>query len=172
LYRLFSNSLDLEDGAGAERWCREGGRRFPKDPYFTECQFELMGIPGQRVDVPKAWHILEEDVSLWPPNARDFRRRRDQLLVAFALVNAGLKDSADRVARRSRTDDVSVDPNRELQYIEAALRNRLGDRGEALRLLELYLAVNAQDRSGLARDPSWWWQGLHDDPRFKRLVLQ
>lgn len=169
LYRLFSNSLDLEDGAGAERWCREGGRRFPKDPYFTECQFELMGIPGQAVDVPQAWRILEEDVSLWPPNARDFRRRRDQLLVALALVNAGLKDSADHVARRSRAD-ASVDPNRELLYIEAALRNRLGDRDEALRLLGLYLAVNPQDRVSLANDPSWWWQGLHDNPRFKELV--
>jgi len=170
LYRLFVNSVDLGDGAGAERWCREGGRRFPKDPYFTECQFELMGIPGQPVDVAKAWRVLEEDVNLWPPNARDFRRRRDQVLVGFALLNAGLKDSADRVARRSRTDDASVDPNRELQYIEAALRNRLGDRDEALRLLQLYLAVNPQDRAALAADPSWWWQGLRDDPRFKQLV--
>ncbi len=172
LYRLFSNSHDLEDGAGAERWCREGMRRFPKDPYFTECQFELMGIPGQRVDVPKAWQILEQDVALWPPNSRDFRRRRDQLLVALALVNAGLKDSADRVARRARTDDASVDPNRELTYIEAALRNRLGDRAEAVRLLQLYLAVNPQDRASVASDPSWWWQGLHEDPGFKRLVAQ
>jgi len=172
LYRLFSNSHDLEDGAGAERWCREGARRFPKDPYFTECQFEVMGIPGQRVDVPKAWHVLEQDVALWPPNARDFRRRRDQLLVALALVNAGLKDSADHVASRARTNDATVDPNRELQYFEAAVRNRLGDRAEALRLLQLYLAVNPQDRTSLANDQSWWWQGLHEDPRFKRLVQQ
>jgi tetratricopeptide (TPR) repeat protein len=170
LYRLFSMSVDLADGAGADRWCREGGRRFPKDPYFTECQFELMGIPGQPVDVPKAWRVLEEDVSLWPPNARDFRRRRDELLVGFALVNAGLKDSADHVASRARTSDATIDPNRELVYIEAALRNRLGDRDEALRLLQLYLAVNPQDATSLASDPSWWWQGLHDDPRFKRLV--
>jgi hypothetical protein len=169
LYRLFTSSLDLEDGAGAERWCREGQRRFPTDPYFTECQFELMALPGQTVDVPQAWRIVDEDVNLWPPNARDFRRRRDQMLMAFVLVNAGLKDSADRVALRARAD-ASVDPNRELVYFEAALRNRLGERDESLRLLGLYVATNPQDRNTLANDQSWWWRGVHDDPRFKRLV--
>ena len=171
LYRLFSMSLDLEDPAGADRWCKEGGRRFPKDPYFTECQFEAMALPGQPPDVAGAWRILEQDVSLWPPNARDFRRRRDQLLVSFVLLNAGLKDSADRVARRSRAD-ASVDPNRELIYIEAMLRNRLGDRDESLRLLAEYLAANPQDRMTLANDQTWWWRGVRDDPRFKQLVGQ
>jgi len=169
LYRLFSTSVDLEDGAGADRWCREGGRRFPKDPYFTECQFELMALPGQPVDVAKAWKVLEQDVALWPPNARDFRRRRDQIFVAMALANAGLKDSADRVARRSRAD-ATVDPTLDLVYFEAMLRNRLGDRDEALRLLEQYLATNPQDRATLAADQTWWWRGLRDDPRFKQLV--
>jgi len=171
LYRLFSMSVDLEDPAGAERWCTEGGRRFPKDPYFTECQFEQMAIPGQPPDVAKAWRILEEDVALWAPNQRDYRRRRDQLLVSFVLLNAGLKDSADRVALRSRAD-ATVDPNRELIYFEAALRNRMGDRDESLRLLGQYFAANPQDRMTLANDESWWWHGVHEDPRFKQLVGQ
>ncbi len=171
LYRLFSMSVDLEDPAGAERWCTEGGRRFPKDPYFTECQFEQMAIPGQPPDVAKAWRILEEDVALWPPNQRDYRRRRDQLLVSFVLLNAGLKDSADRVALRSRAD-ATVDPNRELIYFEASLRNRMGDRDESLRLLAQYFAANPQDRMTLANDESWWWHGVHEDPRFKQLVGQ
>ncbi len=169
VYRLFSTSADLEDGAGAAQWCQEGGRRFPQDPYFTECQFELMAIPGQKVDVKRAWRVLEADVALYPPNARDFRRRRDQLLVAMALANAGLKDSAARVAVRSRAD-AAVDPNRELVYFEAMLRNLLGERDESLRLLGVYLAVNPNDRQGLANDESWWWRGVHDDPRFKALV--
>ncbi|HEX9395090.1 MAG TPA: serine/threonine-protein kinase, partial [Gemmatimonadales bacterium] len=118
VYRLFSTSADLEDGAGAAQWCQEGGRRFPQDPYFTECQIELMAIPGQKVDVKRAWKLLEADVALYPPNARDFRRRRDQLIVGLALANAGLKDSAARLAVRSRAD-ASVDPNRELVYFEA-----------------------------------------------------
>jgi hypothetical protein len=121
------------------------------------------------VDVARAWKVLEQDVALWPPNARDFRRRRDQIFVAMALANAGLKDSADRVARRSRAD-ATVDPNRELVYFEAMLRNRLGDREESLRLLEQYLATNPQDRVTLANDQTWWWRGVHEDPRFKQLV--
>jgi serine/threonine-protein kinase len=169
VYRLFSTSADLEDGAGAAQWCQEGGRRFPQDPFFTECQIELMAIPGQKVNVGRAWKVLEQDVALYPPNARDFRRRRDQLLVALALANAGLKDSAARVAERSRAD-ASVDPNRELVYFEAMLRNLLGDRDESLRLLGVYLAVNPNDRVGLANDESWWWRGVHEDPRFKALV--
>jgi len=169
LYRLSSMSVDLEDPAGAERWCTEGGRRFPKDPYFTECQVEQMAIPGQTPDVARAWRILEQDVALWSPDQRDFRRRRDQLLVAFVLLNAGLKDSADRVARRSRAD-ATVDPTRDLIYTEAMLRNRLGDRDESLRLLTEYLAANPQDRITLANDQSWWWRGVHEDPRFKQLV--
>ncbi|HKE92291.1 MAG TPA: serine/threonine-protein kinase [Gemmatimonadales bacterium] len=169
LYRLSSMSVDLEDPAGAERWCTEGGRRFPKDPYFTECQVEQMAIPGQPPDVAKAWRILEQDVALWSPDQRDFRRRRDQLLVAFVLLNAGLKDSADRVARRSRAD-ATVDPTRDLLYTEAMLRNRLGDRDESLRLLTEYLAANPQDRITIANDQSWWWRGVHEDPRFKQLV--
>jgi len=169
VYRLFSTSEDLEDAAGAAQWCQEGGRRFPQDPFFTECQIELMALPGQKVDVKRAWRVLEEDVALYAPNARDFRRRRDQLLVALALANAGLKDSAARVALRSRAD-AAVDPNRELVYFEAMLRNQLGERDEALRLLGVYLATNPNDRLGLANDESWWWRGVHEDPRFKALV--
>ena len=171
IYRVVATSVDLSDPAGADRFCKEGGRRFPKDPFFTECQFELMAIPGQPVDVAKAWRALEEDVALYAPADRDFRRRRDQLLVSFVLLNAGLKDSADRVALRSRAD-ATVDPNRELIYFEAALRNRMGERDESLRLLSQYFAANPQDRMTLANDESWWWHGVHEDPRFKQLVGQ
>ncbi|HEY6223688.1 MAG TPA: hypothetical protein VIW26_07885, partial [Gemmatimonadales bacterium] len=130
---------------------------------------EQMAIPGQPPDVAKAWRILEHDVKLYPPADTAFRRRRDQLLVSFVLLNAGLKDSADRVARRSRAD-ATVDPNLELIYFEAMLRNRMGDRDESLRLLGQYLAANPQDRMQLANDESWWWHGVHEDPRFKQLV--
>ena len=171
IYRLVATSVDLSDPAGADRFCKEGGRRFPTDPFFTECQIEVMAIPGQPVDVAKAWRALEADVALYAPADRDFRRRRDQLLVGFVLLNAGLKDSADRVALRSRAD-ATVDPNRELIYFEGALRNRMGERDESLRLLSQYFAANPQDRMPLANDESWWWHGVHEDPRFKQLVGQ
>jgi len=170
LWRLFSASLDLEDAAEAGKWCREGYGRFPQDPSFTECQITLYALKGLRPDVPELWRLLDRNVALYPPPQRDFRRRYGQLEVAFALVNAGLKDSARAVALRARAG-ADVDPTRDLVYLEIMLRNLLDDRAQALQLLKLYLATNPQDKVNIARDSTWWFRGLRDDPEFKRLVL-
>jgi serine/threonine protein kinase/tetratricopeptide (TPR) repeat protein len=169
LYRLFSSSLDLEDGVEANHWCNEGLSRFPDDPSFSECQILVFALPGQKPDVDKAWQLLDQYVKLYPPNERDFRQREGQLMVAMALARAGLADSARAVALRARAD-ATIDPGRELLYFEALLRNMLGDRDEALRLVGVYLATNPQDRETMAKDDSWWWNGIRDDPRFKSLV--
>jgi hypothetical protein len=64
-----------------------------------------------------------------------------------------------------------VDPDRELLTVEAFLRDQLGDRDEALRLLKQYLVVHPEHRSGFASPRgSWWWRGLRSDPRFQELV--
>lgn len=169
LYRLYSGSLDLEDGVEAARWCDEGHRRFPSDPRFVECRISIMALPGRKPDVGNAWQLLAENVKLYPPNEREFRRRLGQLWVAMALARAGLPDSARAVAVRSRADP-SIDPARELVYFEVLLRNMLEDRDEALRLLGIYLATNPQDRASVASDDTWWLRGLRSDPRFKELV--
>ena len=169
LYRLFSSSLDLEDGVEANHWCDEGKLRFPEDPSFMECQILVFALPGQKPDIAKAWQLLDQYVRLYSPNEREFRQREGQLMVAMALARAGLADSARAVALRARAD-AAIDPGRELLYFEAMLRNMLGDRDEALRLVGVYLATNPQDRETMAKDESWWWQGIRDDPRFKTLV--
>ncbi len=169
LWRLYASSLDLEDGVEAARWCEEGLRRFPKEPEFTECRITLHALPGQRPEIARMWRLLEENVKLYPPHEREFRRRRGEMLVAMTLVRAGLPDSARRVALRARAD-ATVDPSRDLVYIEAMLRNMLGDRDEALRLVGVYLATNPQERVSMAKDQTWWWRGLRDDPRFRQLV--
>jgi eukaryotic-like serine/threonine-protein kinase len=169
LYRLFSSSLDLEDGVEANHWCEEGQQRFPTDPRFLECQILIFALPGEKPDVDEAWRLLAEYVKLSSPNEREFSQREGQLMVAMALVRAGLPDSARAVALRARAD-ATVDPGRELLYFEALLRNMLGDRDEALRLVGMYLATNPQDRETMAKDDSWWWNGIRDDPRFKSLV--
>jgi serine/threonine protein kinase/tetratricopeptide (TPR) repeat protein len=169
LWRLFQSSIDLDDGVEAKRWCQEGKRRFPKEPRFIECQLWLFAMRGQRPDVKSAWQLLDTNVALYPPNERDYRRRRGAFIVAMALARAGIPDSARAVALRARAD-ATIDPAREFLYIEAILRAMLGDRDEALRLLTTYLATNPQDRVSLAKDDTWWWTGLRDDPRFKKLV--
>ncbi|MGH7537705.1 MAG: protein kinase domain-containing protein [Gemmatimonadales bacterium] len=169
LWRLFSSSLDLEDAAEATKWCQEGYRRFPQDAGFTECQISLYALTGQKPDVGKLWRLLDQNVALYPPPQREFRRRRGALLVAMALAHAGLKDSARTVALSARAG-ADVDPTRDLVYVEILLRNLLGDRDEALQLLKLYLVTNPQDKMTIARDSTWWWRGLRGDPEFERLL--
>ena len=169
VWRLFSTSLDLEDGVEANHWCAEGRRRFPTDPRFAECQIWLFALKGQKPDIDKAWQLLEEYVRLSPPNQRDFLRLRGQMLVAMALARAGLADSAKAVAVRSRADP-TMDPPRELVSYEAIVRTILGEKDEAIRLLGVYYATNPQQRSTSDKDDSWWYRDLKGDPRYEALV--
>ncbi len=169
IWRLFNASLDLEDAVEARHWCEEGRRRFPEYNRFTECQIWLFTLKGQPPDVSRAWQLLTEYVQRTPPPQRDFQRRYGQMVVAMALARAGLRDSADAVARRARAD-AAIDPTRDLALLESYVRILLGDRDEALRLLSTYIATNPQFRASLARDQSWWFQDLREDPRFKALV--
>ena len=129
LWRLFAASLDLEDAAEAARWCGEGQRRFPSDPYFTECRISLYAIHGLKPDVPKLWGLVEQYARLYPQNQQEYRRKRAQIMLSMALANAGLRDSARAVALRSRADP-SVDPTNDLMYLEVAARNVMGDRDD------------------------------------------
>jgi TolB-like protein len=169
VWRLFQSSLDLEDGVEAEHWCGEGRRRFPADPRFAECQLWLLALKGQKPDPSRIWQLVDEYVKLSPPKQRDFIRLRGQMLATFGLARAGLADSARAVAVRSRAD-ASQDPPRELVYFEVLLRCILDDRDEALRLLKTYIATNPQVRANIARDESWWFKDLRQDPRYKELV--
>jgi hypothetical protein len=70
---------------------------------------------------------------------------------------------------RSR-GDISIDPTKDLAFYEAMLRAQLGDRDEAFKLLGTYLAANPQMRSGMARDETWVWRDLRQDPRYATVV--
>ena len=169
VWRLYSASLDLEDAAEAGRWCGEGQRRFPNDPFFTECRISLYAIRGMKPDVPALWKLVDQYAKMYPEAQQEYRRKRAQIMLSMALANAGLRDSARAVALRARGNP-TVDPTNDLMYLEVAARNVMGDRDEALRLLGTYLATNPQERESLARDETWFFRGLRDDPRFKALV--
>ncbi|HEX4561262.1 MAG TPA: hypothetical protein VH113_05455, partial [Gemmatimonadales bacterium] len=170
VWMLYATSLDLGDRTEASRWCQEGTRRFPDDSYFTECQISIYALKGgPKPDIPHLWKVLDQNVQQYPPADRDFRRDRGSVLVAMALSNAGLRDSARSVALRARAGQ-SADQSGDLYYTEMFLRNMLGDRQEALDLLARYLAVNPQERPNVAKDRTWWLDGLRDDPKFKALV--
>jgi eukaryotic-like serine/threonine-protein kinase len=169
VWRLYSASLDLEDAAEAQRWCEQGQRRFPNKPFFTECRISLYAIRGMKPDVPSLWKLVDQYALMYPEAQQEFRRKRAQILLSMALANANMKDSARAVAFRARGNP-AVDPTNDLVYLEVAARNVMGDREGALERLGTYLATNPQERESLARDQTWFFRGLRDDPRFKGLV--
>jgi len=166
LWRLFSTSYDLEDRIEADRWCRELGRRFPGDSRFTECQLWGMTMHDSEVDVDRAWALAEEYERMSLPQTAELDRRWAGMAVAAALARGGRADSARAVAERSR-GGASVDPARDLVYVEAFVRTILGDNDEALDLLTEYLAVVGLD-SGEVLD-HWWFDGLREEPRYRTL---
>jgi serine/threonine-protein kinase len=171
LWRLFAASLDLAQAVEAGKWCQTGQGRFADDPRFVECQLWLFALEETAPDPVKPWQLLKRYVDLSPPNLREFRRLRGELLVAMALVRAGLPDSARAVARRVRSVvTVDADPTRETAYLEAIVLTMLGDQDEALRRLSDFLAVNPQQRRSLAQDDTWWFAELRDQPEYRRLV--
>ncbi len=169
LWRLFVTSYDLEMFLPAIDWCDKGRRRFPTNPQFVECQLMLMTSKASDPDVDRAWQLADQVGRLTPERDRARKRLLEQVWVAFVLGRAGLADSARHVLERSKGDP-DIDPPRELLGYVAAARVALGDKEEALRLLEQYLVANPKHRDGFRKNVHWWWRGLQDDPRFKALI--
>jgi TolB-like protein len=166
LWRLFSTSYDLEDRIEADRWCRELGRRFPGDPRFTECQLWGMTMHDSYVDADRAWELAEEYEWMSSPETVELDRRWARMAVAAALAQAGRADSARAVAERSR-GGASIDPARDLVYVEAFVRTVLGDHDEALDLLTEYMAVVGP--SSVEVLDHWWFDGLREESRYQTL---
>src|SRR3989441_12525041 len=96
-------------------------------------------------DVKLAWQLADSVVRLTPERDRPLKRLYQQMWVAFVLGRAGLADSARRVLERS-IGNADIDPQRELLGYIAAARLSLGDKDEALRLLNAYLVAKREAR--------------------------
>jgi tetratricopeptide (TPR) repeat protein len=166
VWRLFLTSYQLEDPVEAERWCREGQRRFADDVRFAECHLWYFSMPGATVQIDDAWHVLDRFIALSPPSLRPLNRLSGQMRIAMALARTGNADSARRVAQRSR-GNASIDPERELAELEAIVYAALGDKDAAFELLSVYVASNPQQRQAVA---SWEFRPLEGDPRYATLL--
>jgi TolB-like protein/tRNA A-37 threonylcarbamoyl transferase component Bud32 len=164
LYRLFWTHYDLTQFVDAERWCSEGGRRFPDDARFVECQLWMLITPRDAPDVQLAWELSQRFDSLTPPDA-EFYRRMCRLIVGGVIGRAGLTDSADHVLRQARAD-LEVDQNQELAGYEAIMRTLMGQYVEAVSLLRRYVALNPGHSFDVEGDLHWWWRPLRDQPGF------
>jgi serine/threonine-protein kinase len=169
LSRLFYSSYDLGQFSDAAHWCSQGQQRFPDDQKFVECRLWLMTTKAVEPDVPGAWQLADTLIQRTPEREREFQRLNSQMVVAAVLARAGLKDSAQRVARHARGNS-ELDPTRDLLLLDAFVQNLIGDKEEALRSLKVYLAANPERRANFADDPGWWFRSLQEDPRFKELV--
>jgi TolB-like protein len=170
LWRLYTTAYDNEQFLKAVKWCDEGRRRFPANPLFVQCQLWLFTTSARPADPAVAWSLLPELKKVTPATAWPLQEREAQMLVAAALARAGQKDSAGRVLHRAETSDPAIDPDSELLFTETVIRELMGDRDEALRLMKTYLTIHPEHRALLAQSQSWWYRDLKTDPRFKALV--
>lgn len=165
LWRLYTASYDMEQGAQAERWCEEGYTRFPHDPRFTECRLWLMTMLSGEPVVDEAWRLLAQLDEL-TPEGDQATMLRGRMIVGGILARASLPDSARSVLLSARG---GVDAEQELLAFEAVMRVMLGDRDEAVDLLRRYSAANpghfTAESSG-----HWWYRDLRGHPDFQALL--
>ena len=169
LSRLFYVTYDLGQFAEAKRWCTEVQARFPRDPESVSCRLYLLTMDSAEPDVPQAWRLTDSLARLAPEPERAFLALNARMLVAATLARAGLADSARRLAEASRGSP-DIDPTHDLRYAEAFVRTLLGDRAEAFEALKVYFAANPEKLGSFADQPTWWFRGLRDDPRYRELA--
>jgi serine/threonine-protein kinase len=169
LWGLYSTSYDLGQFPNAKTWCDEAQRRFPHQVVATRCQLWIMTTKAVLADPAEAWRRAADYEASVPPQEREYYRREGQIVVAAVLARAGLADSARKVLVRARADR-TIDPRGELMGYEAFVRTLLGDKKQAVAILQQYLTEHPEHRRGFARANPWWWQDLQNDPQFQTLI--
>jgi len=166
LFRLYLTSMMTRQWGEAERWCAQGYRRFSGDWLFSFCQLTLLYMPSpQRPDVDKAWRLVSQLESVTPPSERRVLWPRWRMMTAGVLARAGASDSARRTRAAARKAGAG-DP--ELDFYEAGVAVWLGERDEAVRLLERYISFSPDSKAFIRGDPVF--EPLKDIPRFQAVV--
>jgi TolB-like protein/tRNA A-37 threonylcarbamoyl transferase component Bud32 len=169
LWRLFLASYDLSQFVDAAHWCEEGQRRFAEDFKFVKCQLWMLTTRAKEPDVSSAWRLADSLAKVAPADRNEFERLEGRMIAGIVLARAGMRDSARRVAQRSRGGP-EVDPFRELMLDDSYIHLLAGDREAAFKSLKVFLAANPERRVSMADDPGWWFRSLQDDPKFQALV--
>ncbi|HEV7838914.1 MAG TPA: hypothetical protein VGO75_12665, partial [Gemmatimonadaceae bacterium] len=169
LWRLYVSSYDLGQFPNARKWCDEAQRRFPTHLVSARCQLWILTGKEVRLNPRDAVQRAAAYEKVAPPQQREYFHREGQIVFASVLARVGLADSARRVLLRARADR-TVDPRGELLGYEAFVRTQLGDKKEAVDLLQQYLTDHPEHRRGFSKVNAWWWRDLQSDPRFQTLV--
>jgi tetratricopeptide (TPR) repeat protein len=171
LWRLFSVHYDTERLTQARGWCDEGHQRFPDDYRFWECKLWELSMPAVTPDISLAWGYMERSVELAPQPQQDYQRHRLMMGVAEVLARANLPDSSRNVLVRARAG-ADIDPNLDLNFLEARVRTVLGDYDEAIGLLRQFLTRYSFEDPDEAEEwaSHWWWRDLQSHPDFRELI--
>lgn len=167
LWRLYAASYDLEQYDQAQRWCREGYRRFPHNFRFLQCQLFLMTMQAATPDVDKAWTLYHEMTPELPDAQHVELDHQAQTVVGGIIGLAGMADSANAVLVRARLTP-KQDPDGELMAVEAAMRALMGDTQGSIDILKRYVLLNPGHFSGRTA-LHWWYRNLQGNPEFEKL---
>jgi tetratricopeptide (TPR) repeat protein len=175
LVGLYINNLMSGVPDGAWQWCLRGAADFPRDARFLECQLTLLAEDENKPPDPaRAWRLVMQADTLDPPSraratGHTWLPIYREMMAAIVSARAGQRDSALSVLRRAHWA-VEGDPTltTDLQYEEAYLELILGNREEATRLLQRYLAERPSLRELVFRHPRW--RRLTTDSAFARLL--
>jgi hypothetical protein len=170
LSRLALANYDQGSFAASDRWCKEGGRRFPADWHFLECELFLMTSTAKDPDPARARLLADSMVRLTQAGSEQrYQRLSAQALVAGVLARAGQIDSARSILARTH-DDPQADPSRDLANTSAFMWLLANDTTAAVNRIKDYLAVNPGRRAAFAENPNWWFRGIQNDPRYRQAV--
>jgi serine/threonine-protein kinase len=164
LFQYYYSVLQTGPVDEAREACDEGHARFPGNPDFVTCQLFVLAFPGARPDVARAWILLDSLMDVSSERGQEEMRSYGLVQVAKVLARAEMPDSAEAVLGLVGGGEGTPD---HLLYDEAHLRVLMGQPDRALDLLARYLAVDP-DTAFVAED--WWFEALHDEPRFRTLV--
>ena len=65
---------------------------------------------------------------------------------------------------------IDPEPLKPVEPQGALPRAQLGDKKEAVDLLQKYLTDHPEHRRGFQKVNAWWWRDLQNDSRFKSLI--
>src|SRR5205814_5813853 len=80
IWRLFQNSVDLNDRTEAEKWCTIGRQRVPNNFRFTECKLWLFSLAGFKPSPDSVWAVYKEFVDRSPANVKEFSKLKGGML--------------------------------------------------------------------------------------------
>jgi eukaryotic-like serine/threonine-protein kinase len=158
----FDGALLADRADSAEMACRTGLRQMPPNPMLADCEVELWSkTRGDRRLAAAARTRVE---ALAPGAAGTVLVPLRELWVAQILARAGLRDSADRVARRATARapgawQVLLLPE------QAYLRILRHDPDSALALIAAEVRLDPNLHRFLRAAP--WFRPLQADPRFE-----